>query len=135
MIKISTFHNGYIALLTVLIVSTVLLMIGLSIGLGSVRNNQATVGQSDLLENRFVAEACAEQAIYNLKLDSNYAGSEQISFGTSTCSIGVIGGAGVNNRTIPVTATRGVDTLRLDVVVGTTSPITTITSWKEVPSF
>ena len=131
---ISSSH-GYIALLTVLIVTTVLLMIGLSIGLGSVRNNQATLGQSDLFENRFTAEACAEQAIYNLKLDENYSGNEQINFGTSTCSIGAVSGSGPNNRTIPITSTLGGDTIRLQIVVGTTSPDTAVTSWEEVTSF
>lgn len=126
---------GYIGLLTVLIITTVLLFLSLSVGLGGLRISTISLSQSSSLNAKLAAEGCIEHALYELKLDDTYAGNEGLTVGSATCQLETIGGSGNENRTIQATGTNGSSIKRIEVIVSQVNPETTISSWTEVTSF
>lgn len=146
----STVRNGYVVLMTVLVVGVVssasaiaILLLGLSIernAFASQLSTQAFAG----------AWACAEHAILELKNDLEYAGNEEytisygyptvqqgypshIGFASTTCLIYPVMGYWNENRTICTEATFGNFTRRrLEVVLSRVLPDVRISSWEEV---
>ena len=85
-------------------------------------------------------EAChlvadARRALFELRSDSSYGGSETIAMGNGTCEILVVGGTGNENRTICVEGVRGDVARRMEILITRLLPSVTITSWQEVTAF
>lgn len=79
----------------------------------------------------YAAEACAEIALEKLRVSTSYTGNEQISLSASqNCDIGTIT-TSLGSYTIPVSATNGESTKRLQIVVDSIGSNIIIESWKE----
>ena len=133
-------NRGFVALMSVLIISAVGVIITLSlltIGTSYMRSSFA-LGEG--YKARALAEACANVALENIRLDSEYQGNETINFEDDSCGvllIGEIGGIYTINtygvvgsflRRIKVLAARTEDVETMEVSL-------TIQSWQEMADF
>lgn len=123
-------EDGYVALLSVLIVGAVAVAVGtmlLMIGLDSQR--AALVTQRSL-QARGLASTCAEDALQQIHDDTSYTGNNTLNLGQGSCTYTVTNTGGAN-RTIAASGTVGTVVRRasLSITIGSTI---TITSWQEV---
>lgn len=127
--------QGFIAMVTVLVMMAVLLAIGLTVAsIG--RDEIALAGIVQDGDQAFsVADGCAEEAIDRLKGDSAYAGGTySLAGGACTVAVTNLGGS---NRAVSVAATyadngRGIDVnVTLKTNTAANAKTVTINSWLE----
>jgi hypothetical protein len=133
MIKRSN-SNGYITLISILIISSIAVTLALTLTLISVGSSQSSVTYTQSRQADAYAAACAEEAMEQLKTDVNYIGSNGLNIGTGTCSYEVINNGG-QDRTVNASGTAGQATRRVKVLLTAASPTFTIISWQSVADF
>ncbi len=132
---IARVHNGYIFLLTVLVVGAIASATAVSLlllGWAAEQNGILIVQSGQAYE---YAHTCAERALRSLRSDVGYIGSGSITFSRGTCAIHAIGGEGNENRNICVEGFSGSSTHRMQLDVAQLLPSVIIRQWEEVDSF
>lgn len=127
-------NRGYITLISVLVVGAVGVTIALSLillGLGSSRTSFA-VEQSN--QAKALANACAEEALQQIRDSTPYTGSGNLSLGQGTCSYTVTSQGG-QNRTIVSTGTVGTIVRKVKIIITKINPNITVSTWQEVADF
>ncbi len=134
-------QNGFIALITAIILSVILLVVTIAM------NQTSFLTRSEVLESEYknrsvaLAEGCADTAMLRLANNPAYAGNEaSISIGTDTCSIGAIqqdtptlGQVTINARAVfPAPGVTSQGAITKLIVVVESSDISVV-SWVEVP--
>jgi hypothetical protein len=108
----STTERGVIALITVIILSALILIVGIS---------AAFIGQTDIIiagqvdrgnYARSLALTCAEEGMHRLKLDASYTGGT-IPISSTTCTVSITGSGA--SRTITSSATYDNHTKTIEV--------------------
>jgi len=128
--KISSKKNGYITLISVLVVGAVGLAITLTLLLLGLGSSQTSLAFEQSNQAKALANSCAEVSLNNLKLDSGYSGDETINLGQGSCYISAVEAQG-SQRTILTQGT--VDTIiRYVEVVAQLQPDLQIISWQEI---
>lgn len=133
---VSNKKNGYISLLTVLIIGTVcstiavaLLMVGLSASRMSFALQQGALARS-------LAEACVETSLVKIASQKTYSGSGSITLGSGSCSYTVTQPTG-STRLVAVSATVGTIVKKLQITATVNSSpgqvAVSVTGWQEVP--
>ena len=130
-----TDHNGFVALISILIISAVVLVI--SLGLLNRSYEETTMGFGEQESHRALALAnlCAELALIKLESILNYAGSESIIEGGESCDILPIEGVGNFNRTVKTRRTVSKYSKKVKIEITRISPELNIASWEEVADF
>lgn len=126
--------GGFITLISVLVVSAVAVAVTLSLillGIGSSRTSFA-VQQSN--QAKALANACAEEALQQIRDSTPFVGSGNLTLGQGTCSYTVTSQGG-QNRTITASGTVGTVVRKTKVIINNISPTITVTSWQEVSDF
>lgn len=121
-------------LLSVLVVGAIGLAVTVSLlllGLGSARTSFAyeQSGQA-----RALAEACAEDALQQIRDDSAFTGTDTFLLGQGTCIYSVTNTGG-QNRTIMSTSTVGTMVRKVKVMLNGVDPEMSVTSWQDVADF
>lgn len=80
--------QGYIALIAILIIASVVLAIGISINLLSISETQIGLAQAQTASSFFTADGCLEEAILRIKLLHNYAGGN-LNLNGGSCTINI----------------------------------------------
>jgi hypothetical protein len=127
-------EGGYAALISVLVVGAVGVAICVSLlllGLGSSRTSFANE-QSN--QAKGLANACAEEALQQIRESTSYTGSDDLTLGYGTCSYTVIDQGG-QSRSITALGTVGDVVRRVQVSINAIEPLVTVTSWQEVAGF
>jgi len=129
------YREGYIALLTVLILGAVMVLFltgGLfrAAGVSKMRIQEEASARAQV-----AATACAEQALYSLLNSTSYVGGELLPVSDDTCYVRTIGGTGNTNRTVQTTSTVLGVTRKIQVNVATVQPTLSISAWRDVTSF
>lgn len=127
-------QQGFITLLSTIIVAAVGAIVAVSLlllGLGSSRSSFA-IEQSK--QARFLANACVEEALQEIRDSTPYTGSDNFSIGQGTCTFTVTSGGG-ENRTIEASGTVGAIVRKVSVDVDAINPSINISSWQEVADF
>ena len=124
-------QKGLIALITVLIISVIILVVGLTLSLGSISEMKMGLQKSQSAESYYLANLCVEEALMKLKEDSTYSGNETLNIENGNCHILPIEG----NWMIKVLATASGQTKKLKVVVSEIYLEMIIDSWQEVSEF
>ncbi|MDP3954244.1 MAG: hypothetical protein Q8Q06_02405 [bacterium] len=128
--KIKNNQEGFIALVSAIVISLVLMAIVFSLSF------RGFFGRFNLLDSEFkersiaVAEACGDNALLRLAQDINYAGSESFDIGDDTCKVLPINNI-LSPRVIYATANvySAVTNLKITVDEATLS----VSSWQEIP--
>jgi hypothetical protein len=123
--------GGFIALVTVLIIFTIALLIGLSVSLLSI--NEAIMGLKKTQSSQayFLANLCVEQALMKLKENINYSGGEIINIEGGNCQILPIEG----NWTIKVLSNFQNQIKKIKIIIAQVNPKMVTSSWQEVADF
>jgi len=123
--------NGYVTLVTVIIVGAVILSIVLFMiksGLDATENSQASNSST---QARFLADACAEEALQQIRDNTSFTGTNSVNFSSNSCSYSVAN-TGASTRTINASSTILNETRKVRVYVSALSPKITLSSWSEV---
>ena len=127
--------NGYVALISVIIINAVLLMIVITSAYIGITQGLNSLLYNNHLKSEGLASACGEQALMNLKDDPDYAGNETINLGSDQCQILPIVNLGGQARIIQVSSSIGGATKKNRISVGKINPTINVTSWQVVVEF
>ena len=97
--NLSQNNKGYIALISVLIISTVVLAIAITLNLTSIDETISGLLKEQSEQSFSLADTCLEESYLRLKRDSGYIGG-QLNFKQGYCSINIVSSG--NRRTITV---------------------------------
>lgn len=128
-------QRGFIAFISVLIIGSVVLAIGIGVSLRSIGETDMSLGEQESHRALALANLCAEQALMRLESILNYAGGESITMGSESCDILAISGSGNYARTVTTQSTVSKYTKKIKVEVWQISPTMQIASWQEVADF
>lgn len=93
-------NSGFIAFTSLLIISAVTLAIAMSISILGINEARNSLDVKNGIEVLRIANGCADEALYRLKLSATYSGGS-LNVGDGQCTINV--SAGTEDRTITVT--------------------------------
>jgi hypothetical protein len=125
-------QSGYIALISAIIISILIMGIALTLSLTGFFN------RSNLLDSEFkemsssLSEACVSTALFKIAQNESYAGNESVVIGSYNCSILPLESAG-GQKIIKATATVQNSTTNLRVTVDKTT--LQVIYWEEIPAF
>ncbi len=128
-------QQGYIALVTILIISAIVLLVGISVNLLSISESDMGLQKNQSSEAYYLANLCAEDALMKLKDDLNYLGNETLTIGDGSCYIYAPEGSGNKDRIIKATGTIYNHTRKIKIEINRVNPDTEIASWQELPLF
>jgi Tfp pilus assembly protein PilX len=124
--------RGFILVVSVLVLSTILVVIGIAtaFGIAGVQNRALEIETQ--IAARALAEACAEAALMELRLDDAYAGNETKMIGGASCTIRPIqpGPPAI----LETEATSSGSVYRLRIEISDVANLT-ITKWQRVSSY
>lgn len=135
MMHFSRVRDGYVFLVTVLIIGVIATVTATSLmllGWAAEQNGQLVAQSSQAFEN---AQTCVEQALRNLRYDPAYVGSGTITLTYGSCKLRAIAGQGNDERVICSEGINGQNTRRLEVTISRLYPSVIVRSWREVPTF
>lgn len=130
-------HNekGLIALITVMIISIVALFAALSVNLSSISGAQVGLKHQKTSEALFLASACAEHALLQLRNNfNNYSGNEVLNIDGESCTIEAVD-TGVSSRVVKALAAVENKTRKIKIEVSRPDGELIIESWQEVADF
>ena len=120
--------NGFIALVSVLIISAIAIIIGVSISLLGMSELQMGFSENQSFKAFNYADACTEEALERLRINwANYSGS--LSFDEGSCTINTVVSGG--SATINLVGT--VDNFTRKIQISVDSSLN-VTAWEELTS-
>lgn len=128
-------QQGYIALMSLIIVSALVVLIASSANLLSISESSMGLQENQGWEAYYLANACAEEALMKLKNDLNYSGNETLDFDNGNCAIEPLEGTGGENRIINTSGTAYNQVRKIRIEINRVNPDIEIKSWQEVASF
>lgn len=128
-------QNGFIALISILIIGAVVLAVGIGASLRSIGENKMGLSEKSSDKALSLANLCAETALMKLESVLNYSGGETITIGGDSCDILPVEGSGNLNRVVKAQSAVSEHTRKVKVEVSAISPIMQINSWKEMADF
>lgn len=131
--KLKPNNEGFIALITVLIILGIVLLIGLSVSSLSVGEAGMSLQRLQSSQSYYLANLCTERALMELKEDSNYAGENMPNIENGSCTISVI--LVDSNREINIYADFQNQISKMQIIVSQINPEMIIESWQEVADF
>jgi len=128
-------NKGYIALISILIISALVLILAVSMGLSGISESGMSLQSSLASESFYVAAACAEETLNRLKIDLNYSGNESITINGSSCFVELIEGSGNQDRVVKVLSNIVNQVTKLRIDIAQINPVMQINSWTQVADF
>jgi predicted chitinase len=127
--------QGYIALISILIISALVVLIATSASLLGISESKMGLQENQASEALYLSTACAEEALMKLKENINYSGNETLTFERGSCLILPIEGTGNTNRIVKTTATTSNQTRKIKIEINRINPDMEISLWQEVTNF
>ena len=121
-------QKGYIALTSLIVVTALVILIGISVSALSINDLQSSFAAMRNEETLNLVEACVEDALLRLNEENFIPGSITIAGKTCTVTSSQVG----DNWDFTVEAANEGYTKKIRVTASRTSTVS-ITSWKEVP--
>ncbi len=128
-----SFRRGYIALVSVMLLVAVAgaIMVSIIASGISASNTDFSIQQSG--SARSMASSCAEEGLQKILESGTTSASGNLILASGTCSYLIFVNSG--HTTINATGTLGTVVSKIKVVVASTTPSVTLSSWEEVPDF
>ncbi|MFC1645113.1 hypothetical protein ACFL08_03730 [Patescibacteria group bacterium] len=123
--------EGYITLLSILIIGSVGVVITTSLILLSIGSARTSFALEQANQAKGLANACTEEAVQQIQDDVPFTGSETLTIGQGECTYTVTSGGG-GFRDITAVSTVGTITRKVEVSIDAISPSINIVSWQEV---
>jgi len=129
-------NKGYIALISILIISALMLTISIGLSLRSIGETKMALAEQLSSRALALADACAEHALEKLKEDLNYSGNETIIIdGSDTCDVLATEGSDNNNRIVKTQATISDYVRKIKADIAVVNPEMQFNYWNEVADF
>ena len=128
-------QKGYIALISVLIITGAVLFIAINTSLFGISEAGMGLQKSQSSEAFYLAILCAEDALMSLKENLDYYGEETLTIGQGNCTILQVKGSGNKDRVVETTGTIYNQTRKIKIEIGRVDPKMEIDSWREVVDF
>jgi hypothetical protein len=122
--------NGYIVLISFIIIGAIILIVALGISFISLNQKTAIISHNRSLRNYYLANACANYAILKLQSDLNYSGNETVALDQDNCRVESVTGSG-KDRTIITSSQLGQQIKKLKIELEQIKPVTIIKTWGE----
>jgi hypothetical protein len=123
--------NGYIALMTLVIIGAVVLIAAVALTFIAFSQANFIISHNRSVKNYYAANACANYAILQLQKNLEYAGAEDLDLDGIKCRIDSVSGSGTKNRVIIVSSQVGDQLKKIKVELDQLKPVTIIKSWGE----
>jgi hypothetical protein len=133
--QLATDNNGYVLLLSVLVVGAIGATVAVSLLVLGVISSKTTLAAQQSVQARALADTCAHEAIERLSRDDTYPAGDTITLSTGTCTVDALDGTGTTNRTVQTTGEVGTVTRRVEVTIGDLDFPMVVDSWEEVGDF
>jgi len=127
--------RGYIALISVLIISATILLIAIGVSQFGISQSKMTIQKSQASESYYLAQACAENALMKLKEDLGYRGNEVLNIEGNSCTVLPVEGSGNKNRLVKTSSNAYNQTRKIKIEINRVNPTMNIKSWQLVTSF
>jgi hypothetical protein len=126
--------EGYITLLSVLIIGAVGLAIAVSLlSLGADFSRSSFAFQQSN-QSKALANACAEEGLQQIRSSTDFSGGGNLNLAPGSCDYSVTNFGG-ENRKITATGTVGSIVRKVEIEVDMINPKINLTSWQEVADF
>ena len=126
--------KGYIAFISVLVVSAIGLAIMLSVITAGITASKTDFSLQQLSGARSMAFSCAEEALHQISETGTTTGVGNLAIASGTCSYMILSTNG-QNIVIQSTGHIGTVTSKAKVTIASTTPIVSLSSWEEVADF
>ncbi len=123
--------NGYIALISLIIIGAIVLLIILAITFSGLTQKLNMIEGNHAVRAYYLANACGNYALLKLQQDENYGGNENLVLDGQSCQIEDIWGSGNENRTVFVSSELGLAKKNIRIEISQLRPKTIIKSWEE----
>jgi hypothetical protein len=130
----SRFRRGYIALISVLLIAAIGSAVMISVIASGVLATKTDFALQQSGSARILASSCAEEALQKILETSTTTGNGNLTIASGTCSY-IITSTGGQNVTISATGILGTISSKIKVILATTTPGITLSSWEEVADF
>ena len=127
--------SGFVALVTVLVISAIMLTLGLFTSAAAINEMMAGFSWDQAERALQITDACVDEAVFRLKSDSSYTGGT-LSVNGGTCTSSVTGSG--STRTVTSTGTLGDFTKKISAtatfvtnIAGTANTVD-LTHWEEI---
>ena len=124
-------ERGYIALLTVLIVSAIAIAISLVLLTTGINSQRSGLVEQQSKQARALAIACAQEALQQIHDNIGFTSTGNLSMGQGSCTYTVTS-TGTTTRSILATGTVGNVVRKIQTYATIGSSSISITSWQEV---
>ena len=126
--------EGYVTLLSVLVVGAVGLAITVSLVLLGLGASQSSLSLEKSAQAKSLANACAEQALQEVRNDINLSGSGNLSLTQGSCSF-TVANTGSESRLIIASGQAGKAVRKVKLNIDQINPQINILSWQELADF
>lgn len=126
--------NGFATLVAILIVGAIGLAISVSLLLLGLSSSRTSFAQEQSYQAKALTDACAEEALQQIKDSNPFTGSGSLYLGRGICSYTVTSQGG-GSRTITASSTIGSSVRKAKLITDSVSPQINITSWQELADF
>ena len=124
-------EGGYITLLSVLVIGAVGISIAVSLLLFGLSSSRTSFALEQSNQARGIANACAEEAMQQIRNSTPFTGIGNLSLSKGTC-LYTVNSQGEQNRTITSFGTVGTIIRKVKVTIGAINPQIKVISWQEV---
>lgn len=134
MIKLKENSDGYVLLISVLILGAVGLAAVLSLILMGVSSSRSALAIQQSAQAKFLADTCIESGLEQIRESNSYTGGNTLGFGANSCVYEVFN-LGGNIRQVNATGIVDQAVRKVKVITSSLSPKIVISSWQEVGDF
>lgn len=127
-------QQGYIALMSVLLISAIGVGIMISVVASGINASKTDFSLQQGGAARSIASSCIEEALQKILETATTSSNSSLAIGSGTCQY-LISSTGGQNITIFATGTLSTVVSKIKVVIATTTPAITLSSWEEVADF
>ena len=124
-------QNGFVTLISVLVVSAVGIAIAISVILLGLGLSRTSFAYEQSNQAKALANACAEEGLEQIRDSVFFTGTGNLAFGQGTCMYTVTTQGG-QNRTIASIGTVGTIVRKAQVIISAINPSIVLSSWQEV---
>ena len=124
-------QNGFVTLISVLVVSAVGIAIAISVILLGLGLSRTSFAYEQSNQAKALANACAEEGLEQIRDSVFFTGTGNLPLGQGTCTYTVTSQGG-QNRTIISIGTVGTIVRRAQVIISAINPSIAVSSWQEV---
>jgi hypothetical protein len=134
MIKLSQQNinaRGYITLLSVLVVGAIGTAVAASLILLGLNSSSTSFTYQQMHQAKSLANACAEEALEEIRGSSSFVGTGNLSIGLGTCTYEVTN-TGAESRLIKTIGTVGTVVRKTSITIIAINPLIIVSSWQEL---